>query len=153
MAESSESPKNDAETETLIKKAGVLRAKYKVGTHASMMPLQCLGIHQHNRSGVFPQWQRTQSLMTNIFTGGFSKEVAWHMGVCVQEIPPEHQPAGYVTLHDWNKKCSLRHTELDGFLRDPDRVTHGTLSRSHLTVILKLLKNQKHNQMHIINIL
>ena len=78
-----------------------------------------------------------------IFSGGFCKETAWHQGVCVEEIPPKEQPTDYVNLHTWNKECSSRHPELEGFLRNPDHVTHGTLSRSHLTLILKLMKNQQ----------
>ena len=141
---SSGSPHRDEETkQELIKRAGCLRAKYRVGCNAVFMPLQCLGIHQKNRSGVFPQFQRSQYLMKNIFSAGFSKETANHQGVCVEEIPQEHQPTGYVTLHTWNKTCSSRHPELDNFLRNPDQVTHGTLSRSHLTLILKLFKNQQ----------
>jgi len=138
------SPKIDkVDTEKLIKIAGCLRAKYRVSNAPVLMPLQCLGIHQKNRSGVFPQFQRCQSLMLKIFSGGFSKETAWHQGVCVEEIPAEHQPPGYVNLHDWNKDRCSRHMALAGFLRNPDHVTHGTLSRSHLTLILKLLKNQQ----------
>ena len=137
MADSPGSKHVDDATAKLIKLAGCLRAKYRIG-NPTFMPLQCLGIHQKNRSGVFPQWQRTQSLMTKVFSAGFSKETAWHQGVCVEEIPTEDQPAGYVTLHQWNMDCSSRHPELHDFLRNPDHVTHGTLSRSHLTLILKL---------------
>jgi len=142
MAGSPGSKVGDDATAKLIKLAGCLRAKYRVG-NPSLMPLQCLGIHQKNRGGIFPQWQRSQSLMRKIFEGGFSRETAWHQGVCVEEIPTEHQPPDYVTLHRWNKDCSSRHPELDGLLQNPDHVTHGTLSRSHLTLILKLFKNQQ----------
>ena len=142
MAVSSGSSNFDEITAKLIKIAGCLRAKYRVAA-TTLMPLQCLGIHQKNRSGVFPQWHRSQNLMQNIFSVGFSKEVAWHQGVCVEELPQEKQPAGYVTLHNWNKDCSLRHPDLNNFVRNPDHVTHGTLSRSHLLLILKLLRNQQ----------
>ena len=143
MAASPGSSVDDESKATLIKKSACLRVKYRIGNIATLMPLQCLGIHQRNRSGVFPQYQRSQSLMTNIFGAGFSKETAWHQGVCVEEVPPEHQPTGYVNLHTWNKECCSRHPDLEGFLRNPDHVTHGTLSRSHLTLILKLFKNQQ----------
>jgi uncharacterized protein YdhG (YjbR/CyaY superfamily) len=142
MAESTGSSVGEEPTLTLIKRAACMRTKYRLG-NSTMMPLQCLGIHQKNRSGVFPQWQRSQGLMTKIFSGGFCKETAWHQGVCVEEIPPEEQPTDYVNLHTWNKECSSRHPQLEGFLRNPDHVTHGTLSRSHLTLILKLMKNQQ----------
>ena len=141
---SSGSPNHDEEgLQQLIKRAACFRAKYRCGVTATFMPLQCLGIHQKNRSGVFPQYKRCQSLMKNVLGDGFSKETAWHQGVCVEEIPQEQQPTGYVTMHQWNKDCSARHPELEGFLRGPDQVTHGTLSRSHLTLILKVFRNQQ----------
>ena len=45
MAASSGSSNFDETTAKLIKLAGCLRAKYRVG-HPTLMPLQCLGIHQ-----------------------------------------------------------------------------------------------------------
>jgi hypothetical protein len=143
MAVSPGSSVDDERRATLVKKAACMRVKYRIGNMTTLMPLQCLGIHQKNRSGLFPQFERSQSLAEKKFSVGFSKETAWHQGVCVEEVPPEHQPDGYVNLHTWNKECSARHPDLEGFLRNPDHVTHGTLSRSHLLLILKLFKNQQ----------
>lgn len=139
----SPAPSNAEErNETLSKYAGAMRAKYRVGL--TNVSLQSLGVHQRNRSGVFPQAARLEKLMLNIFENGFCKETANHQGVCVQEFPPDEQPPpGYVNMHAWNVTCSKRHTHLEKLIGDSDRVTHGTLSRSHLTVILKLFKNKQ----------
>ena len=125
----------------LIKAAAALRVKYKrPGTH--MMPLMCMGVSQSNRCGIYPEQGRLVGLMKNIFFQGFSLETINHAGVCVEEIPASEQPQGYETIHDWNVKCSSRHPMLKSFVKGSDRITHGTLSRSHGMFICKMIKNQ-----------
>ena len=123
--------------ETLIKRAAALRVKYTIGA-PRLVPLATLGVHPQNRSGVYPQVGRLLELMQDIFASGFTVEQAHHAGVCVQEYPEDHsKPANYKSMHEWNLHSVSRHEQLRGTFKSTDRVTLGTLSRSHLTIILK----------------
>ena len=125
----------------LIKAAAAFRTKYKrPGTQ--FMPLICLGVSPANRCGIFPEQSRLIGLMKDIFGQGFSAETINHAGVCVEEIPEGERPQGYETIHDWNVKCASRHPMLQSFVKGSDRITHGTLSRSHGMFICKMIRNQ-----------
>ena len=127
----------------LIKVASALRVKYRLSDQVKMIDLANLGVHPANRAGVFPQKDRLLALIMRILDrDGFSQETAYTQGVCVQEMPRAEQPKNYVEMHDWNIECSKRHERLEKMFIDTDRVTHGTLSRSHLLCILKIFLHQ-----------
>jgi hypothetical protein len=72
----------------LIRRALVLRAKYRVQAEKEIIPLTILGVHPSNRAGVYPMEETVMNLGLSILSSGFSVEEANHEGVCVQEVPP-----------------------------------------------------------------
>ena len=75
----------------LVRRALLLRAKYRVQADKRMSPLGILGVHPFNRAGVFPMDDTVMSLGLSILLSGFSVDEAHHEGVCVQEVPAEGQ--------------------------------------------------------------
>ena len=72
----------------LIRRALVLRAKYRVAPEKVVIPLTILGVHPSNRAGVYPMEDTVKNLGLSILLSGFSVEEAHHEGVCVEEVPP-----------------------------------------------------------------
>ena len=72
----------------LIRRALVLRAKYRVQAEKEIIPLTILGVHPSNRAGMYPMEDTVMNLGLPIILSGFSVEEAHHEGVCVQEVPP-----------------------------------------------------------------
>ena len=68
----------------LIRRALVLRDKYRVDPEKDVVPLTILGVHPPNRAGVYPMEDTVMSLGLSILSSGFSVEEAQHEGVCVQ---------------------------------------------------------------------
>ena len=73
----------------LIRRALVLRAKYRVDPEKDVVPLTILGVHPSNRAGVYPMEDTVMNLGLSILLSGFSVEEARREGVCAQEVPPE----------------------------------------------------------------
>ena len=71
----------------LMRRALVLRAKYRLPGEKMKIPLTLLGVHPSNRAGVYPMEETVMNLGLSILAGGFSVEEANHEGICVQEVP------------------------------------------------------------------
>ena len=78
----------------LMRRALLLRAKYRVQAEKDKIPLTILGVHPSNRAGVYPMEETVMNLSLSILSGGFSLEEANHEGVCVQEVPAEEKLNG-----------------------------------------------------------
>ena len=72
----------------LIRKALVLRAKYRVAPERDVILLTILGVHPSNRAGVYPMEDTVMNLGMSILLNGFTVEEAHHEGVCVEEVLP-----------------------------------------------------------------
>ena len=127
----------------IMKRATLLRLKYRVYDTKKKLQLTQLGVHPKNRAGIYPNANRVERLGTDILRDGFNLEEANHEGVCVQEVPMDERRgedpavAGYFK---WNlanaedpklKVCFTEHTH----------VAYGTLSHSHLLLVLLAFVN------------
>ena len=134
----------------LVAQAMAWRVKYRVaqpnpsgraGNYRFPIPIRSLGVHPHNRGGVYPSGIRCQSLCQEVLKTGFCKEEVNHAAVVVQEIPHEHigtRGSDYVTGKAYNvKQCAedpLFHT---CFQPPYDDVGHMMLSHNHMLLILR----------------
>ena len=120
----------------IIKKAMALRVKYRVENRKKTLPLALLGVHPKNRSGVYPNADRVESLGISLLRDGFNVDEANHEGVCVQEVPMSERPAvaGRYNYLGWNRGCCTD-PRLEVCFKDQD-TAYGTLSHSHLLLIL-----------------
>ena len=75
----------------LIRRALVLRAKYRIHAEKDRIPSSISGVHPFNRAGLYPMEETVMNLGLSILSGGFSVDEANHEGVCVQEVPQEEQ--------------------------------------------------------------
>ena len=77
-----------------VRKAMALRVKYRVPTGCGdakrRLAIKILGVHPNNRGGVYPQGDVAKGLAVKLAEKGFVQEVADHMGVCVQQPPPDN---------------------------------------------------------------
>ena len=139
--------KHDAPTmDGLIREAMAFRDKYRlkdergVARKTRKLHLEQLCICKDNRGGQYPNPDTVIGLGIGIFTEGFSLDEANHQGVCVQEIPVQHQTAiwtsqPYLTMRDWNiSKCFG--TLLEGCFPSDADCTYGTLAHGHLLLTL-----------------
>ena len=126
----------------IIRQAMAYRVKYRVSgarrVHVSMM-----GVHHRNRGGMYPQPDTVTQLGLQLLTDGFNVDEANYNGICVQEIPPQwrkHDPVDpskpYETLAEYNMKMSST-PQLRGCFKLEDDICYGTLSHSHLLLVLK----------------
>ena len=147
-------PSAEAELEGgLIRKAFALRVKYRKGEKIKI-PLTSLVVHPRNRSGAFPNGAAVQTLGCKILRTGFNQEVANQEGVCIQEIPGPDQTGfqtdGLVALTSDKKYMTYQAYNLNAVagvpqLRSCFSTAHsgqfGTISHSHLLLVLLSLKN------------
>ena len=75
----------------LIRRALVLRQKYRKDREKGRVPLSLLGAHPSNRAGLYPMEETVMNLGLSILSGGFSVDEAHHEGVCVEEVPQAEQ--------------------------------------------------------------
>ena len=75
----------------LIRRALVLRHKYKQDGEKDRIPLSLLGVHPSNRARLYPMEETVMNLGLSILSGGFSVDEAHHEGVCVEEVPQAEQ--------------------------------------------------------------
>ena len=138
-----------------VRKAMALRVKYRLvddvtGVARKEIPLSLLAVQPKNRAGIYPNGETVYNLCMRILKEGFSCEEANHAGVCVQELPPSQrkqqptdQAAEYEPYFDYNRKKSAVAGEWlkDCFGEDED-IMYGTLSHSHLLLVLRGLLRQ-----------
>ena len=136
-----------------VRKAAGLRRKYC--KTEQILPLSVLGVHPKNRHGQFPQWERVRELGCQLLLGGFDVEEANHAGVCVAELPPEEMRCNfptenseltkdgksYCTYDLWNKSKCAAVAALSGAWNGHGGVQYGTLSHSHLVLVLLCFRN------------
>ena len=70
----------------LVRRALLLRAKYRVQSEKLTIPLSILGVHPFNRAGVYPMEDTVVNLGLGILVSGLSVDEADHEGVCVQKV-------------------------------------------------------------------
>ena len=71
----------------LVRKAMAFRVKYRVSMNKKRIALARLGVHPHNRGGMYPQPDTVRNLGMSIMAIGFNGSEADHEGVCVEEVP------------------------------------------------------------------
>ena len=132
----------------LIRRALLLRAKYRIQTEKIKIPLAILGVHPANRAGVYPMEETVMNLGLSLLSGGFSVEEADHEGVCVQEVPVEEQrhaqlitQGAYETYLAYNKRKTAAVAALLSTFSMAHSVAYGTLSHSHLLLVLRALSS------------
>ena len=124
----------------ILRQAMAYRVKYRVmnqqGKAKKNIPLEFLGVHPSNRGGVYPTVSTLENLNINIVGSGFSEQEANHEAVCVQEVPECARPEGYETLKDYNIRQTRHSDTLSVCFSEMSDTCYGTLSRSHLTLIM-----------------
>ena len=124
----------------MIRRALVLRAKYRVQEEKERIPLIIVGVHPFNRVGLYPMEETVMIIGLSILSGGFS--------VCVQEIPQEEQQSAqwfqamkYETYLASNKEKADAVESLATTFSKPHSIVYGTLSHSHLLLILRAMSS------------
>lgn len=131
----------DAEAIGLVRRATLLRAKYRIQREKILCPLTILGVHPLNRAGVYPMGDTVVNLGLKILLGGFSAEEANHEGVCVQELPAPEQvkDSNYETYEAYNKRKCAAVAAYQTCFAKTHGVAYGTLSHSHLLLVLNAM--------------
>ena len=133
----------------LIRKAMAYRVKYRIPGGKKRISVELLGVHPLNRHGIYPNEHRIQTLGQDILRDGFNLSEAHHEGVCVQEVPGSEQAKiaaaaannPYQSYHDYNvEKC--KGPILSACYNGKLDTLYGTLSHSHLLLVLLSFKNQ-----------
>ena len=127
----------------VIRQAMAYRVKYRITDTANPCRIQTsqMGVHNCNRAGVYPQFDRVRGLGNDLLDWGFSAEEADHVGVCVQEVPASELAklavaGAYETYTSYNlSKCNG--TQLEGCFKEEEHISYGTLSHSHLLLVLR----------------
>ncbi len=144
----------------VIREAMAYRIKYRAGQNypeytkegfkggskiKKKIPLMLLGVHPKNRGGVYPMGETVEGLGVSILTDGFNLDEANHQGVCVQQVPSSHivspieqRDDSYLSYNLSN--CVFSPLYCMCFNADGD-VAYGTLSHSHLLLVLLCLMN------------
>ena len=125
----------------LIKRAMACRVKYRMSGQRKLISLSRLGVHRLNRGGVYPQPDTVRNLGVRLLTTGCNVEEANHEGVSVEEVPFNERGAEpYESCLEYNmKKCD--HPFLSKCFSPQSDVVYGTLSHSHLLLVLLVLSN------------
>ena len=141
-----------------IFRAAALRVKYRVQTDTGKMKrrlaIKLLGVHPQNQGGVYPQGDVCKRLGVNLAKKGFLQEEADHMGICVQQPPPEHafdfstrvavgqidsqaRAAVAVTTYTaYNRARCQGQPALASCFDSEANVLYGLLSHNHLLLVL-----------------
>ena len=133
----------------LMCKAMAMKVKYRIvhagGATRKRVPIDMLGVHPKNRGGVYPQPETLKGLLVKLRKWGYNQEEADHQGVSVEEEPPSYlsAPPKEAKLESdrfdaWNKAHCAGHAMLKDIFPDNGHVLFGTLSHSHLLLVLRL---------------
>ena len=133
---------SDDELHGIIKRAMALRVKYRVEYKKRKLPLALLGVHPRNRSGVYPNADRVESLGMALLKDGFNVEEAEHEGVCVQEVPMAERSA-YPAVAGYSEfnVANCVDPRLKVCFEEQPGTSYGTLSHSHLLMVLLSFTN------------
>ena len=126
----------------MLRKAMAYRVKYRrefiiegKPQKTTRMMLRQLCPHKKNRGGVYPMENTVRDLGISFLNQYFIQEEADHLGVCVEEVPSDERPAGYVTYEQFNLLKSEATTYLKGIFQGHS-FSHGCLSHNHLVCVL-----------------
>ena len=112
------------------------------------MPLARLGVHPQTRGGMYPQPDIVRNLGLHIMATGFNGSEADHEGVCVEEVPFRERSSSTgrssglrdESYADYNlRQCD--HQLLENCFSLINDIMYGTLSHSHLLLVLLSLAN------------
>ena len=126
--------------------AAAFRAKYRLtkprgGESKQRLSIRSLGVHPHNRGGVFPSGLRCKSVCQDVIQAGFVKEEVNHAAVVVEETPYEDLRSrgdAYVTGKAYNTAQSSADEHLVSCFQPPnDDVRYMMLSHNHMLLILR----------------
>ena len=122
-------------------KSNYLRQHFANGLKRRI-PVAMLGPHPSNRASVFPNSLRVRSLACEIICIGFHQEEADFEGVCVKEYSAEQQKdmKGYTSFGQ-NCADKARGCVKGLFDRSGGDIFYGTLSHSHLAIILRAIED------------
>ena len=128
-----------AKTVKLITQANDIRAAHRQGPK-QRIPVRLLGPHPSNRGTVFPNEARPRTLACEIICVGFSQAEADFEGVCVKEYSVDEQKnrADYESFVE-NARKKAKGIVKDVFDRSGGEILYGTLSHSHLAIILRAI--------------
>ena len=138
----------------LVRAAMAFRVKYRISGERKHISLPRLGVHPMNRGGVYPQPDTVRNLGLELLNTGFNENEANHEGVCVEEVPFRERSAAtadgsaavaapYESYADFNRKNAC-HPFLSACFSDQSDVMYGTLSHSHLLLVLLNFANGGH---------
>ena len=115
------------------------RVKYRVSENCNkFVPILWLGVHKQNRGSVYPAGLRCRALGESSVTRGYSKEEVNHAGVVVEERPlAAVAEPGYESMSAYNTTHSKADELLVTCFDDGSDVRYGTLSHSHMLLVLR----------------
>ena len=128
----------------LVRAAMAFRVKYRVCQDRKLISLSRLGVRKLNRGGVYPQPDTVRNLGLKLLGTGFNESEANHEGVCLEEVPfNERGKEPYESCLQYNmQKCI--HPFLSKCFTPQSDVMYGTLSHSHLLLVMLTLANGGH---------
>ena len=140
-------PRGAADTQ-LVKRSSVLRGAWRDPDPQRLLPKVC-GPRPGNRNSVFPNKKRSEKLACNIFCDGFDRKNAEFEAVCVREFPVKtlmsNEKKDYEQFSQWvQRECPEDLLPVFGGRNGGhlSTVTHGTLSHTHLLIILRAISYQ-----------
>ena len=123
-----------------IREAMAFRVKYRVmffGQAKKPLRIHELGVHPANRGGLYPNEERCKELCDKILKWGTDPEEANHNGIVVEDFPSAERPKDYEDFLSYNKRqCALK-PFLKTCFADSGYCGFGTLSHSHLLIVLR----------------
>ena len=126
-----------------VKKAMALRVKYRKthriqtkAVYTIQLALRSLGVHVKSRGGVYPNSEAVEDFGRSLLENRFSREEADHLGICVENVPSNLQGGQCLSLKQYNKECTASDAQLGTCFDDDRDLLRGTLSHSHITLVL-----------------
>ena len=121
--------------------AMAFRVKYRIVEHGQAkrrINIGAMGVHPKNRGGIYPNEDRVKQLCASILQVGCDEADANHNGVVVQEIPAgDEAPEDYQTILQFNAAHTSCKPDLQSCFKASKSLEFGTLSHSHLTLVLR----------------
>ena len=139
----------EIEKSGLVRQAKALRDKYSTGPKMQIV-IDFLGPHPKNRGGQYPSHEAVLELCCKLIKEGFDVDEANHMGACVSELDSEQQGSAgspkddktgkYQTYTAYSEEKCAAVAAYKGVFRPGQQVLFGTLSHTHLVMVLRSLK-------------
>ena len=127
----------------LVRQAMAFRVKYRTSQSKKRISLTRLAVHPQNRGGMYPQPDTVRNLGVQIMATGFNGSEADHEGVSVEDIPFRERSSSTSIVEsyaDYNiRQCD--HQFLVKCFSALNDIMYGTLSHSHLLLVLLSLAN------------